>query len=190
MTIKDIIKISATYLGDEEVIAYLNEVTDTNDISDASDNSTLSLIDTYTRCANVVISELATSFVPMIKEEQIEKEKITYTELGERLIKIFGVYNDKGEEVKYTSNTTQIVLKEFPAKIVYAFVPSNCGLFDNIDFSEQKITAEVLALGVVAEVYLTRHAFSESLTFRKRYSDAVTSLIPPKNSTTKERRWF
>lgn len=186
MTINEIVKTAAAYLGDDEVYEYLDE----SKGDKTADKTVLDAVNNYTRCANVVISELAASFIPMIKQEKINKNKIGFSELSEKILKIISVTDDCERDVAYETTLSEIKCNKNSFTITYSFLPSNYGLTDLCEFSDNKVTAANLGLGVAAEVCLTRRAFDESLIWRKRYSDAITEITVPKSVTAKKRRWI
>ena len=60
MTVKDIVRLSAIYLNMENVVKYLDG---------GEDNDALNGVNTLTVCANIVLNELACTYIPMIKTE-------------------------------------------------------------------------------------------------------------------------
>ena len=181
MTIKDIIKLSATMLNREDVIDYLEKGTATGDA--------LECIDTLTRCANLTINELAGSYIFMQKEEGISGEIIKYTDLSETILKVIKVLDASGNKIKFKMMPEYVKLSSFGAKIIYNYLPSNYGLEDIIGYTEKDISSRIIAYGVVAEYCLVVHAFSESVMWHQRFIDGIEGKCYPKNSKIKSREF-
>lgn len=182
MTIKDIIKLSATMLNREDVIDYLE--------NGKASGDALECIDTLTRCANLTINELAGSYIFMQKEEAIHSDFIKYTDLSETILKVVKVLDQNGNKVNFSMMPEYVKLNSRGAKIVYNYLPSNYGLEDTIGYTEKDISSRVIAYGVVAEYCLVVHAFSESVTWHQRFIDGVESKCFPKNSRIKGREFI
>lgn len=186
MTIKEIVKAAAGYLGDADVYDYLKD----NDMFEKADKSLLIAIDDYTRCANVIINELATSFVPMIKKEMFTSREVKFSDFSERVLKIKNITDEKGNELSYKCDCGKIASDVQPFVVEYSFLPPNYGFCDEVVFSRAEVTAAFLGLGVAAEICLLKRAFDESVFWRKRYSSFASGFMSPKNVSTKKRRWI
>lgn len=186
MNIKDVIKLSATYLGRENVVKYLEQ-----NLSQTDEN-VLATIDTLTRCANLVINELACSYLPMIRRERVNAVggKVYYTELPERVLEIKGAYDLDGNEIGFKVNAEYVETLYGEYIVEYAYMPPNYGLTDEIGYSEAKISARVIAYGATAEFCLTEHAFDESVLWHNRFTGALSLILSPKNKRVKERRFI
>lgn len=185
MKIKDIIKLASTYLNREEILSYLDGNTD------SADENLLIQLDTFTRCANIVISELASTYLPLIKNEEFTTEfgKAYYKDFTERALSIKGVYDSKMKEVDYSVRTEYIETNVKKGVVCYQYVPGNYGLDDDIGYTEKDITPRILCFGVLGEFCLTERRFDESVMWRNRYVDEIASLVLPKNKSIKQRRF-
>ncbi len=183
MTIKEIIKISATYLGMEDVIKYLLELEE--------GEYTLTEIDTLTRLANMVINELACSYVPLTVREQLitERRMINFSDLSECALEIICAYDTDKEPVEYEQFPEYIISPSMIASVEYRYLPSNYGLTDKVGYNENQVPARVIAYGVVSEYCLTERRFDESVMWHQKYLDAISDICTPKNSKIKQRRW-
>lgn len=183
MYIKDILKTSALLLAKENVLTYLN--------GDQSNLTTLATINNMTSLANIVISELASTYIPMVKQEvlSVKDQKIYYTDLSERVLSVLNVTDTEGKEVRHKIFAEYIFLSASTAVVEYEFSPPNYDLLDNVVFSNAQVDERVLAYGLNAEVCISEGRFSEAVTWHKRYVDAIANICKPKNSTVKQRRW-
>ena len=185
MNLKDVIKLSAVYLGRENVLKYL----DGN--LGSSHDVVMSQVDTLTRCANVVISELASTFIPLIKREKVVaiNGKLYYSAFSETPLEILGMY-DGEEQEEYKILPEYIEVKKTILTVEYKYLPPNYGLTDEIGYSEQELPLRILAYGTTAEFCLTEKSFDESVMWRKRFSDAIAMMFAPKNRKIKQRSFI
>ena len=84
MTVKDVLKSASNMLSRQDVCAYL-------DGANQGGQDTLPTIGVMTSLLNLVVSELAGTFIPMVKCEEIDATdgKIYFTALTERCVNSF-----------------------------------------------------------------------------------------------------
>lgn len=183
MKLKDIVKHAAVFLGLEKVVAYIENGTY------SEDSNALYSTDVLTRCANLVINELACSYFPMKKTETVESEngKAYYSSFTETPLEIKSVKTANGEKAVYTVFPEYIATSDGTVEVEYEYLPANYDLNDNVGYSEKEIPSRVMAYGVAAEYSLTVKAFDESLLFHERYENALAKIIAPKNAVAKGR---
>lgn len=186
MNIKEVVRYSATFLGRENVIKYLD-----NENADTDDN-VLSTVDIFTRCANLVVNELSASYLPMTKKRTFKTDngRIYYKDFPETVLEITGAYDDDGKDISYTQNAEYIETVYSEYSVEYNYLPPVYGLTEEIGYKENVISARVIAYGVTAEFCITERAFDESVMWRKRFTDALSQLIPPKNKVLRARRFI
>ena len=185
MTIKDIIKTAAVYLNLTDVTEYL----DGNAANPSS--MTLSRTDTLTRLANLTVSELAASYVPMVCSEEVETEdgKIVFANLTNNITRILTVKNQFGHDAEFKIFPEYIKVFGGRYTVEYEYAPANYGLTDSVGFNN-KITAALLGYGVAAEFCITEGRFEEAVLWRKRYTYGVERVALPKNAAIKGRCWL
>lgn len=181
MTVKEIIKTSATLLGREEVVKYID--------GGQGDADTLSKVNVLTRLINLVINELAGSFIPMIKSEEISvlNDKIYYKDLSENLLNIVSVTDMHGNEISYEKKHEYIAVNLKNAIVEYEYLPANYGLEDSVGYEENQVSSRVLAYGLAAEFCITEGAFDEAVMWHKRYADGIERLCIPSSRSIKGR---
>lgn len=186
MNVKDVVKYSATFLGRESVIKYLN-----GENTDADDN-VLATVDTFTRCVNLVVNELAASYLPMTKKRifKTDNGRIYYKDFSETVLEIIGVYDDCENEIPFTQSAEYVETVYSEYAVEYAYLPPNYGLTDEIGYKENVVSARIIAYGVAAEFCITERAFDESVMWRKRFTDALSKIIPLKNKRLRARRFI
>ncbi len=183
MSIKEILKNAALLLGRDNVIDYCNGVTVNDD--------TLRTVNNMTGLINLVLSELACTYIPMVKRETVSASngKIYYKDLTENALKILGVYNTSGGEVYFKQNAQYLTVNANSVVVEYEYSPSNYGFDDEIGYQEKDVSARVLAYGLCAEFSISEGKFDQAVMWHKRYVDALSEICVPKNSHVKERRW-
>jgi hypothetical protein len=185
MTVKEVIKITATMIGREDVVDYLDGVKD-GDLTE-----TEKTVEIMVRLVNLVINELACSFIPMKTIEQTLNSggKVYYRTLKYNPLEIKGVFNSAGEKVGFSVEHTFVKIDIPNALIEYSYFPPKYSLDDEIGYSEKDVSARVLAYGLSAEYAITQGCFKDAVMWHKRYADGVALLCEPKNSRIKERVW-
>lgn len=185
MTVKEIIKTSASLLNREDIVAYLE-----GDDSKVGEQ-TLPSINTFVILLNLVISELAGTFIPMRKKETVivENGKIEYSILSERPLKIINVFDVKGDEVNYSDEAFFIKVESGTKQIEYEYAPPNYDLNDTIGYLESDISIGALAYGLSAEFCICKGAFEEAVMWHNRYVESVNKRRMVKNASIKERSW-
>ena len=185
MTIKEIIKITALAFGRENVVKYLNG-------KSTADDETLCMVNNLVALANLVISELACSYIPMVKKEvaYVKLGKVYYKDLAEQALKIRSVKNMANIDLDFKQNSEYISVSASQVLVEYEFLPSNYDLDSVIGYVSKDVSAGTLSFGVSAEFAISEGRFDEAVAFHKRYADAINELCLPKNNRIKDRCWI
>lgn len=183
MTVNDIIKKAAVLLNLKNVSDYL-----CGEVNDA-DEETLGTVSKMTNLTNLVLNELAVSYVPMKTTERktVSDGKVLFSSLSKTPYKILGVFDTYGEKVFYTLCPTCIKTKENEVDILYSYVPSSYGLSDVVGYSENELSSRLIAYAVIAEYMLTVSAFDEAITWRKRFTLELEESLCPSSKNMKRR---
>ena len=186
MKVKDIVKHAAVYLGLEKAVRYIENG------EFATDGNALSEVDHLTRCANLVINELACSYLPVVKRESVNGAgcRIDFSSLTETPLKVIGVEGENGDSVIFETFPDYVKTYAQAAYITYEYIPSNSGLNDDIGYAEKDVPSRVIAYGVAAEYSLIVKAFSESVEWRERFADEITKLSGFKTGVIKRRAFI
>lgn len=182
MTVKEIIKVVATLLGREEVTDYLTG-------GERASDQTMRAVDLMVRCTNLVISELAGTYIPMTETDAFDTTEIYFSDFKERIVKVLGVFDADGNQKRYTHCPDKIITGHGKTQITYEYIPSNYGIDDVIGYAETDAPLLMLAYGVASELSLIERSFDESVSWRNRFIDALKKVVLPKNKKIKERRW-
>lgn len=185
MRASKIIQEAALLSGRGDIADYI-EATDRTNFSKETSKACNQMV----TLLNMMISELCTSFIPMIATEKIyATDKIEYDKLSKNAVEILKIYDAFGKEVDFKIDYDHVKISSPCAKVVYKFHPKTYALTDNIDYEEKDISGSVLAYGLAAEFALTEGDFDRACSFHDRYVEGVHAISKPKNSTVKQRSW-
>lgn len=189
MTVKDILKTAATLLNLTDCTEYFSATDAGTNYQISSD--TQAKLDILTRLANLVITELASSFVPMVCAEEVETSdgKIVFSELTHNITRVLSVKNEFGHDAEFRLYPEHLKVFGGTYTVEYEYMPDNYALTDTVGF-DGKITAALLGYGVAAEYCITQGRFEEAVLWRKRYSYGVERAALPKNAAIKGRCWL
>ena len=185
MTVKDIINCVMVNLNRE----YLKEY---QEKGASSSEQTKKSIDDLVALTNLVINELACSYIPLKKREKIDVKngRLYYNTLAEKPIRIIKFTDVRGEE-KYARQYFDYAEVDGSISFIeYEYLPSNYALDDQIGYTDLDISARALAYGVTAEFLLTEANFDQAVFWRKRYEDEVSLIVCPKNRKIKGRDFY
>jgi hypothetical protein len=189
MTIKQIIKTTAVYLGRDDIIAYLDgELFDTpEDVLKELEQEVNSL----TKCANLVINQLATEYVPLKSIDVVRSDngQILYTSFPSNPIDILAVYDVYGNKLEYKILPLYLLTKPEAVKVEYTYLPPEYNLEETIAYTENKVPIRIIAYGVTAEYTMISGRFDEAILWDKRYKNSILNILMPKNSVIKGRYW-
>lgn len=185
MTVKEIIKLVALMQGRENVLEYLDGQ------NALASEELLKIVNALTGLTNLVINELACTYIPMVKVERVSVDggRIYYKDLKERPLKIVALYGVNGNSLEYTQNAEYITVSAAEVEVEYHYAPANYGLEEVIGYTEMNVPARVIAYGVLSELCISEGRFDEAVTWHKRYIDALSDICLPKNAVIRKRRW-
>lgn len=189
MKVKDIIKDVAVMVGKNEIIEYFNyNVMETDYILEA--------VNTMTYLVNLVINELACTYIPLEKEETIKLSngQIEYSKFSEKVVKIIEVRDfskkalDFEDNLEYLSLGSKIGDGEVIVK--YNYMPANYGIEDTIGYQEKDISSREIAYGVASEYCINQGLFDLAVIFHERYVQSISKHFFPKNNKIRNRSWY
>lgn len=183
MLLKEVITTALTYLGDEEI---------------ALDGSIVNhpKLNTILRCANIVVKEIASDYLPLTAEEQVEVKdgKISYDLLSRRALEVLSVKDVKTDVkslFRHTPSCLELVNKDVKkANVKYNYMPADAGVDDECPISPL-VSAKTVAMGVCSEFCLIEGMYEQSVMFSDRYKEDLRSAVRKKGEIRiKPRRWY
>lgn len=183
MELKEAIQLSLTYLGDED--ASVNNKT--------AQHPRLKLL---VKCANLVIKEIVTDYIPLIETEETETSdgKINYEKLLHRVLEILSVKDMKtGISTNFRMNPTECILENKniqKAEVRYSYLPVDIDIDEQCPVSPL-VSAKTLALGICAEYSLIEGMYEQSVMYSDRFKEDMRTAIRKKGEIKiKPRRWL
>lgn len=182
MQLKEAIEISLTYLGDED--AAVNTQT--------AQHPRLKLL---VKCANLVIKEIATEYIPLIEREsaQVKDGTINYDRLLHRVLEVLEV-RDADSDIPsdcYMGPSECRVANSGMKKalIKYSYLPMDVSIDEQCPLSPL-VSAKTLALGICAEYSLIEGMYEQSVMFSDRFKEDMRTATRKKGEIKiKPRRW-
>ncbi len=184
MTVKEILIKSATLIGREDVVSYL-----AND-AEASE-ATVNTVNIMVRLLNLVVNELASSFVPMIATERISAvdRKISYATLSNNPREILNAYGAFGSDCLLKVTHAFAVVGEDAVDLEYSYFPPQLTLTDDVGYFERDIPSRVIAYGLCAEYAVSQGCYKDAVCWHERFCGGIAEFCPPKNKKIKGRNW-
>lgn len=185
MKLKDIMKNAAIYLG-------LSSVKDYLDNAGNATSETLKAVDLLAGLSNLVIAELASTYVPMLFSETVTATggKIYFSALSKDPVKITSVKDGYGNDTAFKVFPEYVEVKDGVYGITYQYIPSNYAVTDDIGYKDKEVPPSAFSYGLCAEYCITQCRFEEAVAWRKRYIAALEKVLTPKNRTMKGREFI
>lgn len=183
MTVKEILDIACTFVNRLDVKDYFS--------NGNGDEEAVKGGEVFIDLLNVVINELACTYVPMITSEDVVAigGRIHYKDLKEKAVKILKVTDRNNTQIDYEYAYQYITVNQPCVTVFYEYSPKKVGIDDEVGYLEKDVSARVIAYGVASEYLLVNGDFDEAVTWHKRYTDAIASLCLPKNKKVAGRLW-
>lgn len=192
MKISRIIKATAELLGLSDVAEYLSAAESANGGNlPQADAATLSAVNTFKDLCNLVIGELASTYIPMVYRETLSCDgKIYYSAFTKRPVRVLSLKTADGVKAEFVGDFEYIRAKSGTYTVEYEYIPDGYTLTEEIGFAEGKPSEITLAYGTCAEYCVKEGRFQEAVAWRKRYTDAVEKCVLPKSRNSKGRVWL
>ncbi len=183
MTIKEIIKSTANVVGRKDVVEYL-------DGDGSSSQDTIPTTYKMLSLLNMIINELAGTFIPMIKTEtvKINEGKIYFKDLSFQPLEIHDVYEGE-RSLDFVHYPEYIKVSGSNVKVVYSCVPPMYDINATIDYSEKDVSRTTLIYALCAEYYICTGSFDEAVLWHDRYVESIKQKRKIKNYKIKGRCW-
>lgn len=182
MKLKEAINIALTYLG----------YGDASLCAGAEDFPETALL---IRCANIVIKEIASDYLPLTETETAEVKDcgICFDALKRRASDVIFVADaDSGIKMQYSCSPTHIIISDPKIKsatVKYRYIPADIGADGDCPIFPS-VGAKTLAMGICAEYALIEGAYEKSVMFADRFKEDMRAAARKKGEIKiKPRRW-
>ena len=172
---KDIIKLSATFLGLSDVVDYLK------DTNTSANQETLEKLDDLILFANYVIREITKSYFPLSHTEQVtsnESCEIEFSKLSKSAIAIKSIKNTLNQCVTFNLYPSFIKVG-FPERkytVTYNYVPNKIQSLDDTLNLPLGLGIEVISYGVASEYALSRLLYDEADMWESKFKNALENI--------------
>ena len=183
MTVKEILKLAIIFLGYDEIID--TNIFDGETQASEEDNK---LISTLLRCLNLVVEEIATDYLPIIKVKNVtfQNGKIALSDISENLMEIISV--KRNGNIDFSEDNEYLYANIDRADVMFRKYPDKLSLNDDCSEFLKKLPARVIAYGVAMEYCFISTLSDEASIWEKRYKDGLL-VLSRKNSERKLPRW-
>ena len=189
MTVKDILRPAILFSNRAEILA-LNAFCDESQTAPTVDQQ--AEIDLFVQCFNFVYKEIASTYFPLLEKEEIvfENNKFYFSNLAKGLISIKKLYKGK-KNIKFFLYPDHIFAETDSASIVYASLPKDFALDDEVNLFGGRVLSQVMAYGVARDYAIILGNHSDADVWEARFKTALeTSFSGRKVAVLPKRRFF
>lgn len=184
MYIKNIVKNCAVLLNKDNVVNYVVKNTNSGDAKETAEK--------LINLTNVVINELSTVGFYLVRTQTIKRsdEKIAYSSLRSKPIKILSLTDENGKEYQFKALTEHVIVDKKATVITYSYEVDEKSLDAVVTFQDYRLTEMVIAMGVAAEYLLTMHDFDGAVYWHERFVEMLKKYKSTKNVNVKGRSFI
>ncbi len=159
-----------------------------------TDEETEKEIDRLVRCANLVLNEAASDYLPLKTTETVRAGDglfVKYTELSKPIIDLFSVTDKSGRNVKIKQYFDRMIFPyEGEFDVTYSYAPAPVKLDDELPYTE-RLGARAVAYGTASEYAIISGMTDEAVLWDKRFKDALgLSSAVKRELRLPKRRWL
>lgn len=176
-------------------ISYLLEMDEiyNTDIDNLQNNSpsAIRLVENLARCINMTITEIASYYVPIVKQKEYKKTggKTLYGGINQYIKEIVKVVDNKGQELKYEISSKYLMVDSDDFVVHFTIIPRPYKLEEEIDYVETQFPKTIIFQGAISEFLLAQGDFEQAILWRERYIESLKKLKKPTNKNTARRKW-
>lgn len=189
MTVKSVLKAVCVFLQKDELLEtnlFDGEVDPTNDQTKE--------IEHLVRCLNLVLSEISSDYIPLLKTEEIVSTdgRVLFSQFPKNVLDIYKIVNKFNLTQQFKTFSTYLETAPGELKITYSFEPEKLSqLDDSIEDFSQKVGERIIAYGVAMEYCFICGLHDDASIWEKRFKDGLL-IAARKKSTIRlpKRRWI
>lgn len=189
MTVKDILRPAILFANKAELLALSSFCAESETLPSIDQQAE---IDLFVQCFNFVYKEIASTYFPLLEKEEItfENNKFYIKDLTKRLISIKKLYKNR-KSVKFFLYPDHIFAEVDSATIVYASLPQDFVLEDEVNLFGGRVLEQVMAYGIAREYAIIQGNYSDADVWEARFKTALeTSFSGRKVAVLPKRRFF
>ena len=167
MKARELIVLAAEFVG-EELLEHVNGYFDYGE--SLGEMPVVELLSSF----NGVQEELASKYIPLITEEEIETVTgaVPYTVLSKRVSRIVRVTNEWGMSVRFDLYDEYFKTCVGRLKVKYTYLPNEKDTEDEVEF-DLYVTKRLIAYGMAADYCLKKGLYDEAEMWDKKYKTAI-----------------
>ena len=181
--VESVVKLAAGFLSLGECIQRVLE--------DDSDGNDMNVFNAFLRCYNLVETQIATDYAPLVCEETIAVKggKVEYEKLSRAPAFIIGAFDSFGQKTSVRVFPTYFAVADGTYTVRYAALPVLKNINDDGEVA-QVITERTIAYGIAAEYCVQTGLYAEAAVWEKKYKDALAGVCKQRGvKTMKGRNW-
>ena len=189
MVVKDVLRSAVLFVNKAELLGLnaFDEASETAPtISQQAD------IDLFVQCFNYVYKEIASGYFPLLEKEKVvfKDNKFYFKDLSKQIIFVKKI--SKGnKKLKFYLYPEYIECETDSAEIVYAYLPNDFVLTDEVNLFGGKVLSQVMAYGVAREYCLIMGNYSDADVWENRFKNSLENIASKKmNVVIPKRRFF
>lgn len=189
MTTKQVLKLTATFLGKEDLLSCPYFSGEEGNLSETEEKE----LDLMLRCLNLIVSEISTDYLPIYNQKQITftGNSLNLDSIDTNIFQITSLKDEYGNNVRFKILANEIKADVKNATITYTSFANDCTLDGEIDVFSTKIPDRVFAYGTAMEYSFISSLFDDAEIWESRYKNALLNLSHKKhNIIMPKRRWF
>lgn len=197
MKLREIIKLSCVMLGLEDLLTsteLYDEAFDTLDenVLLSQGTNTQKNLNLLVKCFNIVNSEIATDYFPLITLEKISVKDGSFKliDLQNDFYKLIKLEDKDGLSVCYEIYDNILYVKNGEYNLVYCYVPQKLTLNSEVNNFNGKLVDRIFAYGINKEYCFISGLYSEAECYKNKFEDGIKfSKIVRKQINLPKRRW-
>lgn len=150
------------------------------------------LQDKLVKCFNLVLNEIASEYLPMVKVEKVKAkgDMIEFSKLNLRPCDIVYVKDSLGGNVQFRVFDQFLLIdkQDCEVEVCYNAYPNDLSFYQEID---TKLSERVYAYGIVREYYFIQTLYEDAKVWDERFKNALAAADRKKGETVlPRRRWI
>ncbi len=183
LQVEDVVMLAAELVGARECVDRA--------LSGKGDEADQSVCDAILRAYNMVESEIATDYAPIVCEQAIHcaQGKYEYDSLKRAPVYIIGVFDGLGRAVDVKLSATYFEVKNGSYTVRYAAFPVSKDIGDECELP-CAISERTIAYGIAAEYCVQNGRYAENAVWEKKYKTALAAALKARGGMVMNaRRW-
>ncbi len=187
MKVKEIIELALLFLDKEDLLQYVPFGTESV-LPDLEEKEIVHL----KKCFNLVYNEIATSYIPLLKTENVvfENNVLPYSKISKNIVEVRKLISN-GKNVNYTLEEDGLHANVKNASLTYNYSPDELDFDDDVFMFGGKLSERVLAYGIAMEFSLISGLYDDAEVWETRFYSGLKEAYSKKSEIRlPDRRWI